>query len=127
MLGGKFQAIGTVQETFPPDLEHRKNPSKERGTIICSLHRIGDKTNVNNYTTLHNADTTNIKSQINVFLGELSRSFVIKTGVREGDGLPPILFNWASEKIIHDWQKKVSQYNISKSHHSTDVYKRQVL
>ena len=39
------------------------------------------------------------------FRGVLSNSFKLKTGVRQGDGLSPILFNCLLEKLIREWTK----------------------
>lgn len=41
------------------------------------------------------------------FMGELSESFEIKTGVRQGDGLSPLLFNCALEKVVREWNMKI--------------------
>ncbi|KAK9884156.1 hypothetical protein WA026_005108 [Henosepilachna vigintioctopunctata] len=46
--------------------------------------------------------TSNVK-----FMGEISDPFEIKTGVRQGDGLSPILFNIVLEKIIREWELHV--------------------
>lgn len=46
---------------------------------------------------------TNTKSKIK-FRGELSEEFEIKTGLRQGDGLSPILFNCALEYIMREWE-----------------------
>lgn len=39
------------------------------------------------------------------FRGELSESFKIRIGPREGDGLSPILFNCTLEKVMQEWNK----------------------
>lgn len=52
---------------------------------------------------------TNTKSKVK-FMGELSEPFEIKTGVRQGDGLSPLLFNCVLEKVIQEWRmQKVEQ------------------
>ena len=43
---------------------------------------------------------TNTKSKVK-FMGELSEPFEIKTGVRQGDGLSPLLLNCVF--VIHKW------------------------
>ena len=48
------------------------------------------------------------------FLGEISEPFVIKTGVRQGDGLSPLLFNLVLEKVIREWQKETKGINIGR-------------
>jgi len=35
-------------------------------------------------------------------MGEMSESFEIKTGLRQGDALSPVLFNLALEQVIRD-------------------------
>lgn len=48
---------------------------------------------------------TNTKSKVK-FRGELSEPFEIKTGLRQGDGLSPLLFNCALEIVMREWVKK---------------------
>ncbi|KAI5746185.1 hypothetical protein M8J77_000906 [Diaphorina citri] len=43
------------------------------------------------------------KSKIK-FMGDISNPFEIKTGVRQGDGLSPLLFNCVLEKVIREWR-----------------------
>ena len=50
---------------------------------------------------------TNTISKVK-FMGELSEPFDVKTGVRQGDGLSPILFNVVLEKVIRTWEKDVT-------------------
>lgn len=45
---------------------------------------------------------TNTTSKIK-FRGELSEPFLIRTGLRQGDGLSPLLFNCALEYIMREW------------------------
>lgn len=47
----------------------------------------------------------NTKSKVK-FRGELSESFTIKTGLRQGDGLSPLLFNCALEYVMREWYKE---------------------
>ncbi|KAJ8877160.1 hypothetical protein PR048_021613 [Dryococelus australis] len=53
---------------------------------------------------------TDTKSKVK-FLGCLSDSFEIKTGVRQVDRLLPLLFNCLLEKIIRTWQMKLKEIN----------------
>ena len=46
------------------------------------------------------------------FQGELSEEFEIKTGLRQGDGLSPLLFNILLEKIIREFGKALDLKNI---------------
>lgn len=48
------------------------------------------------------------------FMGEISDSFAIQTGVRQGDGLSPLLFNIVLDKIISEWEKHVQGIQIGK-------------
>lgn len=54
---------------------------------------------------------TDTKSKVK-FMGELSEPFQIKTGVRQGDGLSPLLFNCVLEKVIQEWRKQKSEQNV---------------
>lgn len=47
---------------------------------------------------------TNTKSKVK-FRGEISEPFLIKTGLRQGDCLSPLLFNCALEYIMREWYK----------------------
>lgn len=47
---------------------------------------------------------TNTNSKIK-FRGEMSEPFQVKTGLRQGDGLSPLLFNCALEYIMREWYK----------------------
>lgn len=46
------------------------------------------------------------------FMGDISDPFDIQTGVRQGDGLSPLLFNIVLEKIIRTWEKEVKGIQI---------------
>lgn len=46
------------------------------------------------------------------FNGEISQPFPIKTGVRQGDGLSPLLFNIVLDKVIKEWEKEMKNQNI---------------
>ena len=48
------------------------------------------------------------------FLGEISEPFEIHTGVRQGDGLSPLLFNIVLDKIIKEWKTKLKGFNWEK-------------
>lgn len=54
---------------------------------------------------------TNTKSKVK-FMGELSSEFEIKTGVRQGDGLSPLLFNLILNKVIKEWIKELKEKEI---------------
>ena len=54
---------------------------------------------------------TNTKSKVK-FMGEPSEPFEIKTGVRQGDGLSPLLFNCVLEKVIQEWRKQKIEHNV---------------
>lgn len=54
---------------------------------------------------------TNTTSKVK-FRGEISDAFEITTGVRQGDGLSPILFNCVLEKIIREWRRKLDNEEI---------------
>lgn len=45
-------------------------------------------------------------------MGEISEPFAIKTGVRQGDGLSPLLFNCVLEKVITEWREQKLSQNI---------------
>lgn len=48
------------------------------------------------------------KAEIN---GKISKSFEIKTGVRQEDGICSFLFNCVLEKLIHEWGKDKGTQN----------------
>ena len=54
---------------------------------------------------------TNTKSKVK-FMGEISEPFEIKTGVRQGDGLSPLLFNCVLKKVIQEWRKRKNELNV---------------
>lgn len=47
----------------------------------------------------------NTKSKVK-FRDEVSEPFEIRTGLRQGDGLSPLLFNCVLEKVMREWYKK---------------------
>lgn len=78
--------------------------SIDRETLFNTLEEM----KVDNKTrNLIQETLTNTTSKVK-FMGEVSEPFEIKTGVRQGDGLSPILFNSVLEKIIRTWEKGVS-------------------
>lgn len=46
---------------------------------------------------------------------EISEPFKIKTGLRQGDGLSPLLFNCALDKVIQEWRKQKTEMNVNQS------------
>ena len=78
--------------------------SIDRNTLIKVMEEFGidDKS-----IKLIQQTLTNTRSQVK-FLGEWSEPFEIVTGVRQGDGLSPILFNCILEKTIREWRKEMS-------------------
>lgn len=51
------------------------------------------------------------------FMGEISEPFLIKTGVRQGDGLSPLLFNIVLDKVIKEWEKELKNQSYWKPIH----------
>lgn len=47
-------------------------------------------------------------------MGEVSEPFEVKTGVRQGDGLSPLLFNCVLEKVMREWRKRMEEEGIPK-------------
>lgn len=77
--------------------------SIDRESLLSVLEELGlDKKTTN----IIKATITNTFSKVK-FMGELSDSFEIKTGVRQGDGLSPLLFNCALEKVVREWKKNI--------------------
>lgn len=54
---------------------------------------------------------TDTKSKVK-FMGEISESFDIKTGVRQGDGLSPLLFNIVLDKVMEEWETELRRQNL---------------
>jgi len=73
--------------------------SIDRETLFNTLEEFGadDKS-----TAIIKSTLTNTKSKVK-FMGEISEPFEIKTGVRQGDGLSPLLFNCVLEKVMREW------------------------
>lgn len=44
----------------------------------------------------------------------LSKAFKIRTGLRQGDGLSPVLFNCVLEKVVRKWREKNAKGGIDK-------------
>lgn len=78
--------------------------SIDRKTLMGVLEEFGVDKKTRN---LISQTISNTHSKIK-FMGEISESFEIKTGVRQGDGLSPILFNCVLEKVIREWKKGIS-------------------
>lgn len=82
--------------------------SVDRPTLIKILQELGlDQKTLNLIQQTLNNTTSRVK-----FRGTISKSFEIKTGVRQGDGLSPLLFNCALEKVIREWRKKIARQGI---------------
>lgn len=43
------------------------------------------------------------------FMGEISEPFDIKTGVRQGDGLSPLLFNIVLDRVMEEWENRLKK------------------
>ena len=82
--------------------------SVDRPTIMRILQEMGLDQKTHN---LIQKTLTNTRSRVK-FRGTLSESFEIKTGVRQGDGLSPLLFNCALDKVIREWRKEMEKQNI---------------
>lgn len=77
--------------------------SIDRESLLSVLEEMGlDKKTTN----IINATHTNTFSKVK-FIGEISEPFEIKTGVRQGDGLSPLLFNCTLEKGVREWNTKI--------------------
>lgn len=48
------------------------------------------------------------------FVGEISEPFDIRTGVRQGDGLSPILFNVVLDKVMKEWERELRKCGVWK-------------
>lgn len=83
--------------------------SVDRPALLAILRELGldQKTHNLIQQTLHNT-----RSRVK-FRGILSESFEIKTGVRQGDGLSPLLFNCALEKVIREWRKELARQGVA--------------
>ena len=57
------------------------------------------------------------------FLGEISEPFEIHTGVRQGDGLSPLLFNIVLDKIIKKWENQVKGIQLGKTYANKTIIK----
>lgn len=56
---------------------------------------------------------TDTKSKIK-FIDEISEPFIIKTGVRQGDGISPLLFNLVLDKVMKEWEIELRKQNFWK-------------
>lgn len=80
-----------------------------------TLFRILREYKVDNKTrTLIEQTLTNTKSKVK-FCGEISEPFSIHTGVRQGDGLSPLLFNLVLDKIIKEWERTQKGIKLGKT------------
>lgn len=82
--------------------------SIDRATLFQTLREFGldNKTREIIQSTLSNT-SSKVK-----FRTEISESFEIRTGVRQGDGLSPLLFNCALEKVIREWRRQLQSFGL---------------
>lgn len=86
--------------------------SIDRQTVFLTLEEVGiDKTT----RKLVEQTLTDTTSKVK-FLGEVSEPFRINTGVRQGDGLSPILFNLVLDKVVREWERELKEKNIEGIH-----------
>lgn len=83
--------------------------SVDRETLDKVIREFGIKSKLAN---LIRETLTDTKSKVK-FRGEISTAFKIKTGVRQGDGLSPLLFNCVLEKIVREWKQKLKEQELS--------------
>lgn len=84
--------------------------SIDRETLFDTLKEFGiDKKTI----SIIQATLTNTTSKVK-FMGEVSDPFEIRSGVRQGDGLSPLLFNIVLEKVIKTWEKDTRGIQIGK-------------
>uniref|UniRef100_A0A8D8RIQ9 Craniofacial development protein 2 n=2 Tax=Cacopsylla melanoneura TaxID=428564 RepID=A0A8D8RIQ9_9HEMI len=76
--------------------------SVDRDTLLNTLEEFGVDTKT---IALIKQTLTDTESKVK-FSGILSKAFKIKTGLRQGDGISPILFNCVLEKVIREWREK---------------------
>ena len=74
----------------------------DRAVLGKVLHEFGLDNNTREVYLQTLSDTS---SKVK-FRGTLSESFGINTGVRQGDGISPLMFNCALEKVIREWSKQ---------------------
>lgn len=84
--------------------------SVDRKTLFNTLEEFGVDSKL---IALIKQTLSDTRSKVK-FRGEISQMFKIETGVRQGDGLSPLLFNCVLEKIIREWRKKLDEKGITK-------------
>lgn len=92
--------------------------SVDRETIFDTLkeYQVDQKT-----INLIKLTLTNTISKVK-FLGEVSEPFQIKTGLRQGDGLSPILFNLVLDKVMRTfWEDNDSSAKIGTKHQNLRI------
>jgi hypothetical protein len=104
-------------------------PDQWKKSIITSVHKDGDKTGCNNYRGISLEFGIPMKlvglikmclkeTYSKVRIGEyLSCSFPIQNGLKEGDTLLPLLFNFALEFAIRKIQENQVGLKLSGTHH----------
>ncbi|KAI5731310.1 hypothetical protein M8J77_008047 [Diaphorina citri] len=99
------------KDTFITFVDFKKAyDSIDRETLFNVLEEFGadEKT-----VTIIRQTLTNTESKVK-FAGEVSRSFNVQTGVRQGDWLSPLLFNCVLEKVIREWRRRTEEEGIQK-------------
>ncbi|KAI5720012.1 hypothetical protein M8J77_000651 [Diaphorina citri] len=82
--------------------------SIDRETLFNTLEEFGADTKT---VAIVKESLRNTKSKVK-FMGELSDPFEIRTGLRQGDGLSPLLFNCILEKVIREWRIRTKEEDI---------------
>lgn len=87
---------------------HKAYDSIDRLTLFKTLQEFG----LDNKTREIVQSTLSETSSKVKFRSAISDPFPIRTGVRQGDGLSPLLFNCALEKVIREWRTELKSLSI---------------